>query len=189
MQWGAAPADWVISPAQQNRTTQYLHRTTGGTVSRLETFLPVSFFVTRARARTHAALTAALRPLPPAWFPGAAKPMTLSDDDALREHYELRRRLGQLRVRAAREGSEASPQLLIEIRDLEQQLEANALPFVTEMPMQQPTVYQGAPTRYEFAQLQTQVNRITLVLIIATVALVLSIAAFIMVLIILVNFR
>lgn len=115
--------------------------------------------------------------------------MTLSDENALQVQFELRRRLGQLRVRAAREGSEASPQLLLEIQDIEQQLEANALPFVTEMPMQQPTVYQGAPTRFEFTQLQTQVNRITLVLVLATVALVLSLASFIMVLIILVSFR
>lgn len=112
--------------------------------------------------------------------------MAISPEDELREIYELRRRLGELRVRAAKYGAEVPIQITTEIADLELRLAGTDTETTGALMQQAPS---GGVTRYEFNQLATQVNRITLVLVLATVALVLSLAAFIMALIILVSFR
>lgn len=109
--------------------------------------------------------------------------MTLTPDDANREIYERRRRLGFLRARAARDGAESSPQLILEIQELEAQLAGTESPDLDFGAMSQPS----SVSRYEFNALVVQVNRITLVLFIATVALVLALAAFIMALLALVG--
>ena len=108
----------------------------------------------------------------------------LTTDDANRETYERRRRLGFLRAKAARDGAEASPGLIIEIQELEAQLAGTEPPDLDDVDaMAQPSTV----SRYEFNALVVQVNRITLVLFIATVALVLALAAFIMALLALVG--
>jgi hypothetical protein len=108
--------------------------------------------------------------------------MAISPEDAQREQTERRRRLGLLRARAAREGATTPPEVLTEITDLERVL-TDAYALWTDqddaMPME-------PVTRHEFNALSTQVSRITLVLMISSFALVLSLAAFIMALIVLV---
>ena len=110
--------------------------------------------------------------------------MAISSEDAQREEFERRRRLGYLRAKAARDGAEASPALLIEIREI-----AAALGETTEAlpgtPYQDDAMPTDPVTRNEFQMLATQVSRITLVLVLSSLALLLSLASFILVIIVL----
>lgn len=113
--------------------------------------------------------------------------MAISPEDALQVATEQRRRLGQLRRRAARQGSETPPSVLVEIAELEAALaDKDESPDVP--PWNQDEAMPHDPvSRYEFAMLATQVARITQVLILSTIALVLSLTSFLLVIYLLVS--